>query len=494
MKTQMALSTNQVQEYEPLIKKEIEPKKRIASPLHVLIPIFLLFFSRSFVDTTFIQFYTDIICDLKKDDFPDITNCNVPEIQSLVSQLQAAIGFSSYICSILTSGFYGSLADRYGRKAVYQISSIGSMIYMVSYILLFKLNTNNIIGEYLVWTMLIAIPLIKSTLIADTVMINFFQLYIADTTTPETRTTGFSHMMGSMLSAGSIAPIIAGYIMKKTGSILYIFYSYLIISMILFLYLLFILPESLDITRMKKNQQDYDEKPKTSFIEKINIFSSITSLLLNDKRNTQSSKYKMTNYSILIVTLIKCILHMTYQLPLLLYGMLVFHWTTYESGICLSIHSFIRLLVVMILFPFMVKKYQSYTTLKQQQRINKKKGMNLNHSHIITSTTKKDENDEYFIIYKNILFNVWVIRIVFIIMVFCYILIASANSTFTYIFIQCILSVDILLQPTLRTLFTSLIDPSLIGTLSGAQSIVDGISRKYLISSFLIHLFINIFI
>ncbi|CAO3632106.1 unnamed protein product [Cunninghamella blakesleeana] len=401
----------------------------------------------------------------KRNDIPDIKDCNIPEIHATVGQLQAIIGFSSSICCILSAGYYGSLSDRYGRRMVFSIHAIGEIITMIAYILLPYLKNN------VIWPMLIVLPIIKNTLIGNSILGDFYQAYIADTTTPETRTAAFSHIIAIKLFAASFGPAFGGIVIKKTGSLFSVFYIDLIIYIFFLIYVTVFLPESLDASRMEKNKQEYMQHPKLNFFKKINLLSSIG--LLFDEKTTKGSKYKMTSYSLPILSAIKCIITATYQAPFLLYGMFAFHWTAYEGGVVRSISSAVKFIIVMFIFPFLIKQHQSYFAKKYQQQQE-----NQPHPYEEINHDDDDDNDDDndYKVYVDILFNVWMIRIGMIVTSVAFILCALATNTVTFAIAECILGISILAQPTIKALYTSLVDPSLIGTLLGVQAILHSIT------------------
>ncbi|CAO3632114.1 unnamed protein product [Cunninghamella blakesleeana] len=487
-------STLSIQEYEPLIKKEVEVKK--PSYWYILLPKLFISIIHSAMNTVFVQFYINIVCSIKQNDLSNINDCNTPEIQATVSQLQAVVTFLSSLCCVLFAAYYGSISDQYGRRYIFKIHCLGEVIATAGYILLSKLNGN------IVWVMLIAIPIMRNSLVGNATLGEFYQAYIADISNANNRTTAFSHMMAVKLLGFAIGPAFGGMVVKKTGSLLSVFYINLVSYFLFLIYIIMVLPESLDQSQMEKARQHYIQQPKKSIFKRLNVLSNIT--LLFDEKSTKSSNYKMNSYALPIISILKCILICTYLAPFLLYGMLKFDWTVYEGGIVRSISSVIKFIIVMFIFPILIQKHQLYYSkkLQQEKQLHKEEENKLNHPYHSDEGLVEDEddvdtlgsganssdmkvvdhydmnnsNDDDQKIYQDMLFNIWMVRIGLIIAAVSHVLLALATTSFSYAVFDCLLGLDILAQPTIKSLYTSLIDPSQMGTLLGVQSVLHSIT------------------
>lgn len=83
--------------------------------------------------------------------------------------------------ALLVAGYYGALSDRKGRRIVLGISSLGSILLFIAYILTFKFS--NIFGI----SLLFIIPVVRGLMAGDSILIATANAYITDCTTPSER-------------------------------------------------------------------------------------------------------------------------------------------------------------------------------------------------------------------------------------------------------------------------------------------------------------------
>ncbi|CAO3632122.1 unnamed protein product [Cunninghamella blakesleeana] len=412
-----------------------------------------------------IQFHTEIFCDLyykseikdgensilswfqssSDNDLPDVQDCSIPEVQVIVSRVLAIVAFLTCASSFLVAGFYGSLSDRYGRKLVCQIFGMGGIVTMLCYICV------TIIKGYFAGVLLVLAPIVRGLLVGEVLMASNVQAYIADCTTPETRTVVFGHFFAAFLGGVTLGPTVASLLIAKTGKITSVFYLALVIYSLFFLYSSFYLPESLDQATMEKAKLDYNTKPKPTILQKINIFSALNVIIRTKPKH-------INRHALPILAAVQCTIQAVTQPPVLLYAMLSFHWTAYESGFFLSVASGLRLVVIVVVLPFLIARYQAFVQKNQNQ------------------SNMSDEEIEEDKAYHRILFNIWMTRLGLSIEGTGFILMALATSSLSFAFFGSIQAFAILAQPTIRSLYSTLVDPSEIGTLLGSQALLESVT------------------
>ncbi|CAO3631441.1 unnamed protein product [Cunninghamella echinulata] len=462
------------QEAEPLLSNpQIKAKK--ATPWHIIGPVFLLSVGLGGLVAPTVQFYTEIFCDLyykseiqdgddsntlfswvydqniRNQDLPDVQDCSIPEVQVIVSRVLAIVAFLQSVSAFLVAGFYGSLSDRYGRKIVCQIFGIGSIATILCYIAVFFIQ-GRIAGA-----LLVAAPVIRGLLVGDVIITAVIHAYVTDCTTPDNRTVIFSRLMAAVLAGITLGPTLSSLLIAKTGTLASVFYFLFVLYACFFLYAMFILPESLDEAVMEKARYDYDNKPRTTFLQKINVFSALEVLI-------HTKPKQITKYALPMLAIVQCICQALSQPPNFLYAMLTFHWTAYEGGFFLSVAAGMRVVGVMVILPFLTSRFQKYVQ-KQQQQYNQEGDEE-------QEEQEKEEEKTYY----RILFNIWMARIGLGIEATGFILLALAATSLQFASAGIFQSLAIIALPSLTSLYTTLVEPSQVGALLGSQALLDSIT------------------
>ncbi|KAI8089543.1 major facilitator superfamily domain-containing protein [Halteromyces radiatus] len=468
MEEDSSSSSTWTNENESLLNKHSSGKGK-ATPWHILGPIFLVTFGIGALMAPMVQFYTEIFCDRyydtetdasydvfgwmmgnnnssNSDTLPDIKDCAIPEIQQIVATVQGILMFLTSGSSLLVAGFYGSLSDRHGRKVVFQIFSIGGILTMLCYIAAAK--SNNLIGV----TLLILAPLVRGFLSSEHIVIAAIQAYISDCTTHEARTVAFGRMMGATYAGVIFGPMAASLLMAKTGTVVSPFYLALVIHSINYLYIVFFLPESLDEQLMKITRRNATEQPKPKFWKRVNIFSGFGIFF-------KAKPHHISRFALPILATIQFLTSIVLQPPILLYAMLEFKWTAYEGGLLVSIMCLIRFTVITIALPYLKRRMNTYWTQRGH------------HNH-----TMNDQQIEDYKTHHRILFDTWMIRSGLAVDVTCLILAALATTGSSFAFSVFLNSFAVLAHPCLKSLFTTLVDPSEIAALLSAQAVLESIA------------------
>ncbi|KAI8060118.1 major facilitator superfamily domain-containing protein [Gongronella butleri] len=427
-----------------------ETAKTRVSPWYIIAPLFFLTIGMGALLAPLVQFYTEIFCDIyyRRHDgegtsvlrlfvdgeasLPDIQDCAIPDVQMIVSRVQAIVMFLTSGSSLLLASFYGSLSDRRGRRFVFQMFALGGVLQMLCFI-----GISVYQGE-LAASLFILAPLVRGFLVGDSVVLAAIQAYISDCTTHEKRTIAFGRMMASIFLGICVGPIIAGVLIKETGSVVSIFYLVLVIMAGFFLYVTFVMPESLDQETMMRARRDSQLLMSNKW-QKLNIFAAISVIFTTRPQH-------MSRWAVPLLATVHFLVAMLMQPPTLLYAMLEFHWTAVEGGYLLSVSAFMRLLIVVIILPY------AFAYLKRR------------HSALAGQTTTRIRVD------------LFLIRLGMLVEGITFVLAALATSSTGFSIALIFQSIGILSQPSLRSLYTSLVPPSQVGALLGAQAVLDSIA------------------
>jgi hypothetical protein len=156
--------------------------------------------------------------------------------------------------------------------------------------------------------------------------------------------------------------------------------------------------------------------------------------------------------------LIACtqLLLQVYVMPqVILYAMLQFGWTAYENGLYVSALSLSRFPLMVVLLPLLSKKFNPTSKAEETE----------------ASSSTVVENPEDMI--RSARFDVWMIRIGAVVECVCFVTSALAVTSSQYAASGIIQGLAILSQPSMRSLLSSLVDPSEIGELMGALAILE---------------------
>nr|CAG8600311.1 1677_t:CDS:2 [Entrophospora candida] len=171
------------------------------------------------------------------DDDPDVRNCRIPEVQSMASTYLMIYQMSLFI------------ADYKGRIFIFRISIFGTIFAFLITIL---------VGNYwrIIGIKLMFIGAIVEGLCGGIIAINTAcHAYTSDCISPENRSLSFGLMNAFAFGGMTVGPTLGGLIIKKTGSVLSIFYIAMFAQSIFLLFVIFILPESLSSESRRNNQQ-----------------------------------------------------------------------------------------------------------------------------------------------------------------------------------------------------------------------------------------------
>lgn len=178
---------------------------------------------------------------LQQSHVPDRDQCaSDPVVQAAVAQLSAVLNTTMGILSCLTTAWWGSLADRFGRTSVMGISMLGllanDLIFIVTTFFVERLP-----GGY--WFLILGFALDgmaggMSTGIAAS------HAYLADSTHLSERSGMFSLALGTMFIGVGLGPVIGGILIRATGSTLSTFYLAATAHALHAAFMFMIIPES----------------------------------------------------------------------------------------------------------------------------------------------------------------------------------------------------------------------------------------------------------
>nr|VWO98059.1 Calcium dependent mitochondrial carrier protein [Ganoderma boninense] len=164
-----------------------------------------------------------------------------PTVQAIVAKLNTAMTTSMGILACMTTAWWGSLSDRYGRTRILGCAVVGVLMMDLCFLSTFWFY-KYIPGGY--WFLLIG-PILEGFLGGQTLINATVHAYIADCTPPALRSGMFSLNLGLLFTGVAIGPVLGGLLIRFTGSFIVVFFISAIIHVIYALLVWFVIPESL---------------------------------------------------------------------------------------------------------------------------------------------------------------------------------------------------------------------------------------------------------
>ncbi|KIN07819.1 hypothetical protein OIDMADRAFT_107636 [Oidiodendron maius Zn] len=175
----------------------------------------------------------------------------IPEVQSLATDFNLYLTIIAGTLSAVTTPKLGALSDRYGRKRLLVISSLGLFISEIVTILAFKYP------DAISYKWLLGGAVFDGICGSFTCSMALTYAYASDVTPPPKRAVSFGYFHACLFSGIALGPLIAALLIKLTGSLITIFYATLGIHAFFISFIFLVVPESLSKKRQSEAQDKY---------------------------------------------------------------------------------------------------------------------------------------------------------------------------------------------------------------------------------------------
>ncbi|OCK73758.1 MFS general substrate transporter [Lepidopterella palustris CBS 459.81] len=285
----------------------------------------------------------------------DNPQCQVPGVQSRVAQFTLYGNLISGILSAITSPKLGALSDRYGRKKLLIVSTLGLLFGEITTIFAAKypetFSINWILVGYaldgLCGSFIVAMALAHS--------------YATDCTSPQKRNVAFGYFHGCLFTGIALGPLIAGYIIKATHSVLSVFYIALGAHLLFMIFLASCIPESLSKSRQAAAREKHKLEierlgPAADWINQIRSFNLLEPLKILYPTGEGSSNAVRRN-----LVLLACVDTIVFSVAMgaltvvIIYTNIQFSWGNLESSRFVSVVSSCRVFCLMIVLPIITR-------------------------------------------------------------------------------------------------------------------------------------------
>ncbi|KIJ66875.1 hypothetical protein HYDPIDRAFT_26293 [Hydnomerulius pinastri MD-312] len=188
-----------------------------------------------------------------------------PAVQARAARLQSIMTTTMGALSALTTGWWGQFGERYGRTRVLALSTLGMFLTDLTFILVSTPHSPLAVHSH---KLLIIAPIIEGSLGGWSSLTGANSAYIADCTSPGSRSTIFARFTGVLFVGLAVGPIIGAWLIRnplpflKVGTIDHpmqsvnsVFWVAIACSLINLILVLFIFPESLPAARRAANRK-----------------------------------------------------------------------------------------------------------------------------------------------------------------------------------------------------------------------------------------------
>ncbi|KAI4603028.1 hypothetical protein KJ359_005818 [Pestalotiopsis sp. 9143b] len=315
--------------------------------------------------------------------------CNIPAVQKNVSMFTLTLSVLTGVLSALTAPKLGSLSDRYGRTRLIVVASCGGVLNEI--VTIFAAKYPNYIDYH--WLILGSFfDGITGSFTAGSILSSS---YTSDCTPPSKRGVAIGYLHACLFTGLAFGPLLAGYFVKFTGSLLSIFYVTLGCHIFFIFFILLITPESLSPKRQmlarEKQQQEQEALaerlrsrfPGTGFLGlratnflgnylgdwlpallSANPLAPLKSLVPGGRAN-RAFRRNMIILACLDAVILSAA--MGSGTVTILYTEYMFNWGNFEASRFVSLVSFVRVIVLLGIFP-LINWFFRIRPLRRQRR------------------------------------------------------------------------------------------------------------------------------
>ncbi|KAM0716624.1 hypothetical protein Q7P37_008069 [Cladosporium fusiforme] len=379
----------------------------------------------------------------------DNDQCRIPEVQSRVSVFTLWINLITGLISASASPKLGALSDRYGRKKIIVVTSIGTILAEII-IIIAASRPETINVEWLLVGA--ALDGLTGSFIVAMAITNS---YITDCTPPAARNVAFGLIHGCLFSGIAFGPILAGYLVKYTGKIVLVFYVLLGVHTSFATFVALFVPESLSKKRQLIAREKHDElranirqDSNWDWINQLRALNLLAPLKVLWPTGEGSSPALRRNLVFLAaVDTIVFGVAMGSMTVVIIYTNFMFGWKTFESSRFMSIVNSCRVFCLLIAMPLLTRFVRRRKNFPSQ---------------------KNSGSD---------LFDLTIIRIAVLFDTVGYLGYTLSRSGNMMILSGCVAALGGVASPTLQSALTKHVPPEQTGQLLGASGLLHALAR-----------------
>ncbi len=316
--------------------------------------------------------------------------CFIPEVQKSVANFSLALSVLSGLLSSLTAPKLGSLSDRYGRKHMMIFCSIGGILSEIVTILAAKYPET---VPYQILLLGAFFDGLTGSFTAGSVLSH---AYTSDCTPPSKRGVAIGYLHSCLFTGLAFGPLIAGYLVEWTGSLLSIFYILLGCHAFFVLSMVFIIPESLSkkqrlLAREKhaREQEALGPPPECAglaasrsplkrqigrLVHSVRTSNPLAPLEILFPSGPGTAKLRRNFLVLAFVDMIMMGAALSAGSVIVIYVEYMFEWGNLESSRFISMTSMIRVVVLVAILPTINYFYRKRPAAAQGKTAEKNRG------------------------------------------------------------------------------------------------------------------------
>jgi MFS family permease len=289
--------------------------------------------------------------------------CQIPEVQARVSRFQLVLNLIAGSLSAVASPKLGALSDSYGRTRIIALSVFGIFLGEILTVVVASRPESFHVNWLLLGSVLDGVFGSVTTTLA------LSQSYNADCSPPERRNLAFGYFHGVLFTGIAIGPLAAGYLIKRTQSVLPVFYTVVGCHLFFLLCALFIIPESVSEERKRHGRAkreivkaSSEDLPWISLkhLNPLNLLKPLSILFPLASRSEgrlgseNEDTLRLVQRNLFILSAIDASMfgvQMGSLSILILYAEYMFGWENFESGVFVSVTASMRVLVLVVILP-----------------------------------------------------------------------------------------------------------------------------------------------
>ncbi|KAK9317957.1 major facilitator superfamily domain-containing protein [Lipomyces starkeyi] len=297
--------------------------------------------------------------------------CQVAEVHAIASTVTMWVGLLTGLLGTATSAWLGALSDRIGRRPVLLIGVLGP--FLADFTIIIAAKWSNL-KSYNLYYLAAFFDGVTGSYILVVAMCHS---YATDCTPPgNKRAAAFGLFHGVLFGGMAIGPSITSFLVSRTGNVLTFFYIGLVLQIVFFLLVLFVIPESLPHSRMIQAQAAYRQQQRRAqhttagpltvcaFVSRINFLKRLGAFWPRDGTKLAIKR----NMIILAIMDALCVGNtISEMMALLMYAEFTFHWTSVETGYYVTTIGVVRIVLLFVLLPNILRRLKSYVDSYQKR-------------------------------------------------------------------------------------------------------------------------------
>ncbi|KAI7771996.1 hypothetical protein LZL87_011689 [Fusarium oxysporum] len=282
----------------------------------------------------------------------DNPQCNMPEVQKNAATFMLVMNLITGLLSSVVTPKLGYLSDRYGRTRLMALTSCGGLVAEFMTILVAKFPQ---VIDYR-WLVLGSVfDGLTGSFTAGSIL---HQSYISDCTPPSKRAASIGYMHACLFIGLAFGPLLAGYFVKWTGSLLFTFCVVLGCHSMFVIVIGFIVPESLSMKKQLLAREKWDTEQELraqtrrsllSTIQTTNLFEPLK--IPNPTGPGTSSAIRRNLVALALNDIIIFGISQATGAVIILYSEYMYGWGNFESSRFVSVLSLVRVVALMGIFP-----------------------------------------------------------------------------------------------------------------------------------------------